>query len=158
MFASRFAASSSSGVRNAGMVRRMTLPLRHHLRTKGKEQRLVQQRRNMGAGGHWMDVSKVHTNLGEAFGFVCWIWIFHRARLDGGVVLGWRHPWEHAPDPWESHDHGDHGNHDGHHEEDASTGNGTNNESKEEDGGGDGEDDGEEEEEEDNEEEDEDED
>ncbi len=49
---------------------------------------------------HWMEVSEVHTNLGEAFGFVCWMWIFYRARNDLPVVLGWRHPWEHAEDPW----------------------------------------------------------
>uniref|UniRef100_A0A7S3QBA4 Uncharacterized protein n=1 Tax=Chaetoceros debilis TaxID=122233 RepID=A0A7S3QBA4_9STRA len=59
-----------------------------------------QQRRNMGGGSHWMEVSEVHTNLGEAFGFVCWMWIFYRARNDLPVVLGWRHPWEHAEDPW----------------------------------------------------------
>ena len=47
-----------------------------------------------------MEVSEVHTKLGEAFGFVCWMWIFHRARNDLPVVLGWRHPWEHAEDPW----------------------------------------------------------
>ena len=49
-----------------------------------------------------MEVSDVHTKLGEAFGFVCWMWIFHRARNDLPVVLGWRHPWEHAEDPWAS--------------------------------------------------------
>jgi hypothetical protein len=43
---------------------------------------------------------------GEAFGTVCWVWIFHRARIDGPVVLGWRHPWEHAPDPFNPHGHG----------------------------------------------------
>jgi len=48
----------------------------------------------------FMEVSPVHTRLGEAFGFVCWMWIFHRARCDLPVVLGWRHPWEHAEDPW----------------------------------------------------------
>ena len=47
-----------------------------------------------------MEVSKTHTNLGEFAGFVCWLWIFHRARTDGPVVMGWRHPWEHAEDPW----------------------------------------------------------
>lgn len=47
-----------------------------------------------------MEVSKVHTWWGEAFGVVCWLWVFHRARNDLPVVLGWRHPWEHAPDPW----------------------------------------------------------
>ncbi len=50
-----------------------------------------------------MSVSPVHTRLGEAFGFVCWMWIFHRARNDLPVVLGWRHPWEHAEDPWASY-------------------------------------------------------
>jgi hypothetical protein len=53
-----------------------------------------------------MTVSKEHTMWGEAFGTVCWVWIFHRARLDGPVVLGWRHPWEHAPDPFNPHGHG----------------------------------------------------
>lgn len=47
-----------------------------------------------------MEVSKTHTMWGEAFGVVCWLWVFHRARHDLPVVLGWRHPWEHAPDPW----------------------------------------------------------
>jgi len=47
-----------------------------------------------------MEVSDVHTKLGEAFGFICWLWVFHRARNDLPVVLGWRHPWEHADDPW----------------------------------------------------------
>jgi hypothetical protein len=54
-----------------------------------------------------MEVSDVHTKLGEAFGFVCWMWIFHRARNDLDVVLGWRHPWEHAEDPWASVAHQD---------------------------------------------------
>ena len=30
-----------------------------------------------------------------------WLWVFHRARHDGPVLLGWRHPWEHGD--------GDHG-------------------------------------------------
>jgi len=47
-----------------------------------------------------MEVSKQHTWWGEAFGTVAWLWIFHRARNDLPVVLGWRHPWDHAPDPW----------------------------------------------------------
>jgi hypothetical protein len=42
--------------------------------------------------------------VGEFLGFVCWMWVFHRARHDGPVVLGWRHPWEHAPDPFAVHD------------------------------------------------------
>eukprot|EP00543_Licmophora_paradoxa_P004807 CAMPEP_0202457566 /NCGR_PEP_ID=MMETSP1360-20130828/14564_1 /ASSEMBLY_ACC=CAM_ASM_000848 /TAXON_ID=515479 /ORGANISM="Licmophora paradoxa, Strain CCMP2313" /LENGTH=134 /DNA_ID=CAMNT_0049077703 /DNA_START=21 /DNA_END=425 /DNA_ORIENTATION=- len=62
-------------------------------------------RRNMGGGAHWMEVSKIHTQWGEAFGALCWLWIFHRARNDLPVVLGFRHPWEHAEDPWALHDH-----------------------------------------------------
>ena len=49
-----------------------------------------------------MDVSETHKNIGEAFGFVTWLWIFYRARNDLPVVLGWRHPWDHAEDPWAS--------------------------------------------------------
>mmetsp|Transcript_26706 Transcript_26706/g.37644 ORF Transcript_26706/g.37644 Transcript_26706/m.37644 type:complete len:136 (+) Transcript_26706:55-462(+) len=55
-------------------------------------------RRNMGGGAHWMETSPVHEMWGEAFGFVCWMWIFHRARQDLPVVMGWRHPWEHEHD------------------------------------------------------------
>jgi hypothetical protein len=39
---------------------------------------------------------------GEAFGVFCWLWIFHRARHDGPVVLGFRHPWDHVDDPWKA--------------------------------------------------------
>ena len=52
----------------------------------------------------FMEVSDVHSKLGEAFGFICWLWVFHRARNDLPVVLGWRHPWEHADDPWATSD------------------------------------------------------
>jgi hypothetical protein len=51
-----------------------------------------------------LTVSERHTWWGEAFGTVCFLWIFHRARHDLGVVLGLRHPWEHSGD-----DHGGHG-------------------------------------------------
>mmetsp|Transcript_1893 Transcript_1893/g.3781 ORF Transcript_1893/g.3781 Transcript_1893/m.3781 type:complete len:106 (+) Transcript_1893:1-318(+) len=52
-------------------------------------------RRNMGGGGG-MHESAIHKNMGELFGFVCWFWIFYRAKEDGAVVLGLRHPWEHG--------------------------------------------------------------
>jgi hypothetical protein len=44
---------------------------------------------------------------GEAFGVFCWLWIFHRARQDLPVVLGYRHAWEHAAtgDDHDGHDH-----------------------------------------------------
>eukprot|EP00571_Detonula_confervacea_P010173 CAMPEP_0172307650 /NCGR_PEP_ID=MMETSP1058-20130122/8460_1 /TAXON_ID=83371 /ORGANISM="Detonula confervacea, Strain CCMP 353" /LENGTH=133 /DNA_ID=CAMNT_0013019873 /DNA_START=167 /DNA_END=568 /DNA_ORIENTATION=+ len=62
-------------------------------------------KRNMGGGAHWMEVSKPHTIAGEVCGFLTWIWVFYRAKQDLPVVLGWRHPWEHAEDPWAIHDH-----------------------------------------------------
>eukprot|EP00558_Chaetoceros_sp_UNC1202_P002946 CAMPEP_0197233918 /NCGR_PEP_ID=MMETSP1429-20130617/1832_1 /TAXON_ID=49237 /ORGANISM="Chaetoceros sp., Strain UNC1202" /LENGTH=143 /DNA_ID=CAMNT_0042692235 /DNA_START=40 /DNA_END=471 /DNA_ORIENTATION=+ len=86
------------------MFSRAASTLRNSARTAFRQstraQNQNQQRRNMGGGSHWMEVSEVHTQLGEVFGFVCWMWIFHRARNDLPVVLGWRHPWEHAEDPW----------------------------------------------------------
>ena len=45
-------------------------------------------------------MSPRHQFWGEAFGVFCWLWVFHRARQDLPVVLGLRHPWEHAEDPW----------------------------------------------------------
>ena len=38
-------------------------------------------------------------------GFLTWLWVFYRAKHDLPVVLGWRHPWEHAADPWAIHHH-----------------------------------------------------
>lgn len=51
-----------------------------------------------------METSKFGENLGEFFGTVAWLWIFHRFNQDGAVLLGYQHPWEHG------HEHGDHGN------------------------------------------------
>jgi hypothetical protein len=54
-----------------------------------------------------MEVSEPHRIAGEICGFFTWLWVFHRARVDGPVVLGLRHPWEHADDPWAVKDHVD---------------------------------------------------
>eukprot|EP00561_Arcocellulus_cornucervis_P010991 CAMPEP_0185809670 /NCGR_PEP_ID=MMETSP1322-20130828/6337_1 /TAXON_ID=265543 /ORGANISM="Minutocellus polymorphus, Strain RCC2270" /LENGTH=135 /DNA_ID=CAMNT_0028505955 /DNA_START=64 /DNA_END=471 /DNA_ORIENTATION=- len=96
MFAARRAASTLARGPAGRMMGRQTAT------RQGAQQ---QQRRNMGGGSHWMEVSAVHTRVGEAFGFICWMWVFHRARNDLPVVLGWRHPWEHAEDPWAVSDH-----------------------------------------------------
>ncbi|EJK59962.1 hypothetical protein THAOC_19761 [Thalassiosira oceanica] len=64
-------------------------------------------KRTMGGGSHWLEVSQPHHYLGEACGFLTWMWIFYRAKQDLPVVLGWRHPWEHAEDPWKIVDHVD---------------------------------------------------
>lgn len=57
-----------------------------------------------------MHVSEIHARWGEAFGVVAWLWVFHRARQDLPVMYGFRHPWEHAEDPFNPHpDHGHHG-------------------------------------------------
>ena len=52
-----------------------------------------------------MSVSREHTIAGEVCGFLTWMWVFYRAKNDLPVVLGWRHPFEHAHDPWAIHDH-----------------------------------------------------
>ena len=52
----------------------------------------------------WLKPSPIHKLWGEAFGVVCWLWVIHRARMDGPVVLGWRHPWDHVEDPWKTED------------------------------------------------------
>lgn len=49
----------------------------------------------------FLETSERHAWWGEAFGTVCFLWIFHRARQDLDVVLGFRHPWEHS----DNHDH-----------------------------------------------------
>lgn len=55
---------------------------------------------------HFLEISERHTWWGEAFGVFCWLWIFHRARQDLPVVLGFRHAWEHAPgDDYQGHGH-----------------------------------------------------
>ena len=34
-----------------------------------------------------MHESAIHKNMGELFGFVCWFWIFYRAKEDGAVTI-----------------------------------------------------------------------
>eukprot|EP00538_Stauroneis_constricta_P014335 CAMPEP_0119557552 /NCGR_PEP_ID=MMETSP1352-20130426/9192_1 /TAXON_ID=265584 /ORGANISM="Stauroneis constricta, Strain CCMP1120" /LENGTH=137 /DNA_ID=CAMNT_0007604675 /DNA_START=123 /DNA_END=536 /DNA_ORIENTATION=+ len=59
------------------------------------------QKRSMGGGGAFMETNKNGERIGEAFGTLAWVWIFHRFRMDGAVLLGMKHPWEHDS-------HGDH--------------------------------------------------
>ena len=54
-------------------------------------------------------MSEIHQQWGEAFGVVAWLWVFHRARHDLPVMYGFRHPWEHAPDPFAPDHHHGHG-------------------------------------------------
>lgn len=74
----------------------------------------IGSRRMMGGGGGTGELKEpiMAKRVGEFLGFVMWMWIFHRTRHDGPVVLGWRHPWDHAPDPFamddgHGHGHGD---------------------------------------------------
>jgi hypothetical protein len=50
---------------------------------------------------------------GEAMGVFMWLWIFHRARHDLPVFLGFRHHFEHAPDPFALPHDDDHHHHGG---------------------------------------------
>jgi hypothetical protein len=43
-----------------------------------------------------METNKFGENLGDVFGTICWLWVFHRFRQDGAVLLGYQHPWEHG--------------------------------------------------------------
>ncbi|KAI8391722.1 uncharacterized protein BYT42DRAFT_490093 [Radiomyces spectabilis] len=46
-----------------------------------------------------------HRFTGKALGATMWFWMMYRAKQDGPVILGLRHPWE----------HGDHAEHEGEH-------------------------------------------
>ncbi|XP_039055722.1 NADH dehydrogenase [ubiquinone] 1 beta subcomplex subunit 2-like, partial [Hibiscus syriacus] len=46
-----------------------------------------------------------HVVTGKGLCDVMWFWVMYRAKLDGPVVLGWRHPWEGHDD--HSYSHGD---------------------------------------------------
>ena len=48
------------------------------------------------AGFHAPHVNPVHQRIGVTLGAIMWFWVFYRAREDGPVVLGWRHPWDHG--------------------------------------------------------------
>mmetsp|Transcript_30453 Transcript_30453/g.63469 ORF Transcript_30453/g.63469 Transcript_30453/m.63469 type:complete len:151 (-) Transcript_30453:217-669(-) len=98
-----FAATRTSTARIASMGSR-ALSRRSPSTSKNGGLAVV-QRRNMGGGGHWMEVSQPHKIAGEVCGFFTWLWVFYRAKHDLPVVLGLRHPWEHAEDPWAVSDH-----------------------------------------------------
>jgi hypothetical protein len=54
----------------------------------------------------FMETNKTGERIGDFFGTVAWLWVFHRFRMDGMVLLGFEHPWEHG-----HADHGDDGGH-----------------------------------------------
>ena len=43
-----------------------------------------------------METNEFGEKLGEAFGTVCWLWVFWRFKQDGRVLLGYEHPWDHG--------------------------------------------------------------
>ncbi|XP_057972983.1 NADH dehydrogenase [ubiquinone] 1 beta subcomplex subunit 2-like isoform X4 [Malania oleifera] len=45
-----------------------------------------------------------HAVTGKGLCAIMWFWVLYRAKQDGPVVLGWRHPWEGHED--HSHEHG----------------------------------------------------
>ncbi|KAI5071019.1 hypothetical protein GOP47_0013270 [Adiantum capillus-veneris] len=48
-----------------------------------------------------------HVRTGQIMGAIMWFWVLYRARQDGPVLLGWRHPWDH-----DGHGHGHSHDHD----------------------------------------------
>ncbi|XP_024402661.2 uncharacterized protein [Physcomitrium patens] len=45
-----------------------------------------------------------HSRVGQGMCAVMWLWVLYRAKQDGAVLMGWRHPWE-------GHGHGGHNEH-----------------------------------------------
>ena len=52
-----------------------------------------------------METNSFGEQVGEVFGTVAWLWVFHRFSQDGAVLLGLRHPWDHG-DHGDDHDNG----------------------------------------------------
>ncbi|KAK4156494.1 hypothetical protein C8A00DRAFT_12567 [Chaetomidium leptoderma] len=40
-------------------------------------------------------VRPIYRFMATGLGASMWFWIFYRAKKDGPVLLGWKHPWEH---------------------------------------------------------------
>ncbi|KAI8968926.1 hypothetical protein BDF20DRAFT_907794 [Mycotypha africana] len=51
-----------------------------------------------GFGFHPHMASFTHRFVGKALGATMWFWMMYRAKQDGPVLLGWRHPWDHHGD------------------------------------------------------------
>jgi hypothetical protein len=51
-----------------------------------------------------METNSFGEQVGDVFGTIAWLWVFHRFSQDGAVLLGYRHPWEHG-----DHGHDDRG-------------------------------------------------
>ncbi|BGP42073.1 hypothetical protein JCM10450v2_006159 [Rhodotorula kratochvilovae] len=48
------------------------------------------------AGGFHPHLPGLGYRLGAKFlGASMWFFLFYRARQDGAVLLGWKHPWDH---------------------------------------------------------------
>lgn len=46
----------------------------------------------------WLETNPFGARVGEVFGTIAWLWVFHRFRQDGAVLLGYAHPWDHGHD------------------------------------------------------------
>ena len=55
-----------------------------------------------------------YQRVATAIGASMWLWLFIRAREDGGVLMGWRKPFEHAGHD-DHHAEGAHGEEAAHH-------------------------------------------
>ncbi|KAL4213057.1 hypothetical protein CU097_011588 [Rhizopus azygosporus] len=51
-----------------------------------------------GLGFHPHFPGFAHRFVGKTLGAVMWFWMMYRAKEDGPVLLGWRHPWDHHGD------------------------------------------------------------
>ncbi|CAO2814114.1 unnamed protein product [Amaranthus hypochondriacus] len=74
--------------------------------------RFRRERMGGGHGGHGTTYKGMtlhtpkrwHSVTGKGMCALMWFWVLYRAKQDGPVVLGWRHPW----DGHDDHGHGGH--------------------------------------------------
>uniref|UniRef100_A0A453TAR8 NADH dehydrogenase [ubiquinone] 1 beta subcomplex subunit 2 n=1 Tax=Aegilops tauschii subsp. strangulata TaxID=200361 RepID=A0A453TAR8_AEGTS len=63
-------------------------------------------RRHDVQGGYTIPHNKRwHTIAGKGLCATMWFWIFYRAKQDGAVLLGMRHPWDGHDDHAHGHGH-----------------------------------------------------
>ncbi|KAJ4803969.1 NADH dehydrogenase [ubiquinone] 1 beta subcomplex subunit 2 [Rhynchospora pubera] len=96
-------------------MRRYRFPSRRRVSEAATRER--EREREMGGGGHGGTTykgytignpSRWHSVTGKGLCAVMWFWILYRAKQDGPVVLGWRHPWEGHGDHSDGHGHEEH--------------------------------------------------
>ncbi|URD85529.1 Disease resistance protein [Musa troglodytarum] len=103
----------ASRVRPGNVPAHSVAGLWYELKSRHRLVDLTEGEGSMGGGGGHGETYKGftihhpkrwHVVTGKGLCAIMWFWVLYRAKQDGPVVLGWRHPWEGHGD--HSHDHG----------------------------------------------------